>query len=252
MSIELEGWDFDESLAERIVGITSRVESADFRRVDPPAELWEQIAASVASEPEAGPRNPPGRNDPVSNVVEYRIDAYDRVVDVGESWADFASDNDGLDLAKNPPDQTLWTYFDREETRDIWRLLVAHVRKSQKAAQVPLRCDAPGTRRWTEMTLTPESDGGVHFRSVVVFEESRPTVPLLDLHEDRDEGSEPVLVCSWCGLGQHGSGWCEIEELVRDTRLLERESLPPVSFGICASCQDVMSAEMVGSDAIAR
>ena len=64
------------------------------------------------------------------------------------------------------------------------------------------------------MTITPESDGRVHFRCVLVFEETRPSVSLLDTHSERDVSAQPVALCSWCGRAQHGSRWLEIEELV--------------------------------------
>ena len=76
-------------------------------------------------------------------VVEYWIDANDVVTDVGQSWAHFAYDNDAPELAVPAPDRTLWTYFDNDETRELWQLLVERVRASQKGAHVPLRCDAP-------------------------------------------------------------------------------------------------------------
>lgn len=252
MSAGLDELGFDSAPVDRISVIATRLEVADSERVDPPVDLWDRIEAAVASEPKAGPRVPPGRNVPLGTLVEYQIDADDYIVAVGQSWEEFARDNDGADLAVNPPNRSLWTYFDREDTRGIWQLLVTHVRSSQKSVQVPLRCDAPETRRWTEMTLIPLPEGGVRFQSVVVFEEFRPTVELLDMQAGRDESSEPVLVCSWCGQGQHGSDWCDIEDLVRDTRLLEREKLPPVSYGICAGCRDEMSDELAGAGGISE
>ena len=244
----------DAAVTERIGGILSRVEEADSEHVDPPADLWGRIVGSVAAAPktplvelQGHPKEPPSRDVPVTTVLDYSIDAEDHVITVGESWAEFARDNAAADLAVPPPDRTLWSYFDRSEIRELWQLLVDHVRTSQKEVQVPLRCDAPHARRWIEMTVTPEPAGGVHFRSVVVYEEFRPTVSLLDPRAERDDSSEPVPVCSWCGRGQQGSEWLEIEELVRSARLLELGSMPPVSQGICATCREEMSVELLAS-----
>ncbi len=98
------------------------------------------------------------------------------------------------------------------------------------------------------MTIAPEPDGSVHFRSVLVFEESRPPVALLDLHSERDADAQPVPLCSWCGRGQHGARWLDIEELVQVGRLLEPASMPPISYGICAACRDEMAAELLVPD----
>ena len=95
------------------------------------------------------------------------------------------------------------------------------------------------------MTITPESNDRVHFRSVLAFEQARLPVSLLDTNSERDEDFRSVPLCSWSGRGQHGSLWLDIEELVRAALLLERASMPPISYGICASCRDEMSAELL-------
>ena len=95
------------------------------------------------------------------------------------------------------------------------------------------------------MTITPESNGRVHFRSVLAFDEARPSVSLLETNSKRDESLRPVPVCSWCGRGQHGSLWLDIEELVQAARPLEGASMPPICHGICASCRDEMSAQLL-------
>ena len=235
----------DAPITDRVGWLLGQVEAADFERVDPPAEIWDRIEASIISDPPISLKEAPSREVPASMVVEYWIDATDVVTDVGQSWAPFARDNDAPELAVLAPDRTLWTCFNSDEARELWQLLVARVRALQKGALVTLRCDAPHARRWFDMTITPELSGGVHFRSVLAFDEARPHVSLLDIKTDRDEGLEPVALCSWCGRGQHGSLWLDVEELVQSARLLERASMPPVSYGICASCRDEMSAELL-------
>lgn len=237
--------DVDALATNRIRRLLSKVEESDFERIDPPADLWDQIAASVALEPVVSPREPPSRSVSGGTVVEYRIDANDIVTAVGQSWAEFASDNGAPELAVPPPDRTLWTYFESEETRDVWRLVVTRVRAQQQPAEVPLRCDAPDARRWFVMTISPEPHGGVHFRCVLAFEEPRPPVSLLEPHSQRDDDLQPVPLCSWCGRGQHDSLWLDIEQLVQAARLLELAAVPPISYGICASCRDQMSAEIL-------
>lgn len=207
--------------------------------------MWEGIEASITQGSAPPRREPTSRDFPASTVVEYSIDANDVVTDVGQSWADSARDNDAPELVVLPPDRTLWTYFDSDEIKELWRLLVERVRALQKGAEVPLRCDAPDARRWFEMSITPEPDGRVQFRCVLVFEEARPPVSLLDTNSERDVGLQPVPLCSWCGRAQDGSRWLDIEEFIQAARLLERSSMPPISHGICASCRDEMSAELL-------
>ena len=63
-----------------------------------------------------------------STVVEYSIDGNDVVVSVGQSWADFARDNHAPELVVPPSNRTLWTYFESDEVKELWRLLVERVR----------------------------------------------------------------------------------------------------------------------------
>jgi len=235
----------DASVTDRIPSILSQVEEADIERVGPPADLWERIEASISSGSARPPREPPLRELSASTVVEYLIDANDVVIDVGRSWADFARGNDAPELVVLPSDRSLWTYFDSDEIKELWRLLVERVRSMQERAEVPLRCDAPDARRWFEMTITPEPDGRVRFRCVLVFEEVRPSVALLDPKSGRDIGLQPVPLCSWCGRAQLGERWLDIEEFAKEARLLERSSMPQVSHGICASCRGEMSVELL-------
>ena len=230
----------DDLEIRRIQRVLSELEPADHELLEPPAAVWAGIEASMVS-----PKEPPARHEPAGVVVEYRIDGNDTVIEVGRGWDDFARDNDAPGLVGSCPDGTLWTHFDSDETRELWQLLVQRVRSQQVGTRVPLRCDAPHARRWFEMTVTPEADGRVHFRSVLVFEELRSQVELLDPRSERDAGASPVAVCSWCGRGQHDSGWLDIEELMRVGRLLEQTSMPPIAHGICGACRDDMSAELL-------
>lgn len=104
--------------------------------------------------------------------------------------------------------------------------------------------DAPDMRRWFEMTITPEPDNVVHFRSALVFDEHRPAVAFLNEHVARDRATPTVPVCGWCGDGYDGSRWRQIEELVRDLRLLE-DLMPAIKYGICPTCCDLMSANLL-------
>ncbi len=218
---------------ERIAGLVSRLDTSDSERFDPPAGLWERIETAVAAD--ADQRDQPTLE--VGMVLEYRIDADDVVMAVGGSWDDVAVQGDAGDLVAPDYDRTLWSYIGSQEIRDIWQLIVERVRSDGKELRVPLRCDDAGTRRWFEITVTPEAGGTVRFVSVLVFQESRLSVPLLLTDADRDPEAAAVPLCSWCGHGFDGSRWLEIGQLVRESRLLEATTMPPVSYGICPSCR---------------
>jgi hypothetical protein len=237
---EADDFDIDPAFRDRLALIMSQVDGTDFERVEPPDALWGRIAASVAAE---SARAPTGSG----TVVEYSINAHDVVIAVDEGWALFARDNDAPELVELDPARTLWSYFGSDEVRDLWRMLIQQVRAKQARALVPLRCDAPHMRRWLEMTITPAPNGVVHFRSLLLFEQPRPSVSLLDLHTERDNETPAVPVCSWCGKAHDGSQWHEVEELARDLRLLE-DPLPAIIYGICPTCRELMSADLLASE----
>ncbi len=216
----------------RLETVMASLETADFERFEPPAGLWDRIAASISSPPAP------------SMVVEYWIDAADVVVGTGDGWVEFAEENDAPELASLSSGRTLWSYFGGDEASELWRAVVARVRSEQAEATVPLRCDAPDVRRWFEITITPGADGTVHFRSALVAEEPRTSVTLLSVSTPRD-ATPPIPVCSWCGNAHDGSVWMRIEELVRHRRLLEETVLPAIEHGICGTCREAMSAEML-------
>ncbi len=218
----------------------SQIDAGDFERHDPPDGLWERISASIAAETAT---TPPGSG----SVVEYSINADDILITVDEAWAEFARENDAPGLSDLDPTRTLWSYFNGEEVRDLWQLLIEQVRAKQAQACVPLRCDAPNMRRWLEMTITPAANGVVHFRSLLLFEQPRADISLLGLNTEGDSDAPTVSVCSWCGRGHHHAHWLEIEELLRELRLLENPS-PSIAYGVCPTCRDLMSADLLVHD----
>lgn len=236
MLIDPDDVGIDRSELDRLARIAGALDHTDFELEAPPAGLWDRIAASIAAEPQ-------DTRVGSGTVVEYAIDADDVVISVGADWSSFARGNAAPELDELAADRTLWSYIDEDEVRDLWRLLVDQVRAKQARARVPLRCDAPDMRRWFEMTVTPEPGDVVRFRSVLVFEEARPVVALLSDGSARD-AARSIPVCSWCGDAHDGSGWHPVEEVVRSLRLLE-EGLPRTSYGICPSCRDLMSVELL-------
>ncbi len=243
----------DPSVVEGIARLASAIEPSDLDLVEPPADLWADIEAALAVDDTVShraPKVPPGRVSGTATVIEYWIDGNDVFTTVGQDWDQFATDNGAPGLGPSSSGRTLWTYFDRDDVRDLWKLLVARVRADHKQVRVPLRCDAAHARRWFELTVTPKADTGVHFRCELTFEEPREPVLLLDTDRRPNTDAEPVVVCSWCGRGRSGSTWLDIEELVHSERLLEQTSLPPISHGICNPCRDDMSAELLVADGV--
>ena len=132
--------DIDAAFGDRVAVAFSQLERSDFELLNPPDDLWDRIAASVAVEPECRPIGS-------GTVVQYSIDAHDVVFTDGDGWAEFARDNDAPELVELSPARTLWSYIDGEPLRDLWRVLIRDVRTRQVPATL-VRDDAhTGTRR---------------------------------------------------------------------------------------------------------
>jgi hypothetical protein len=101
----------------------------------------------------------------------------------------------------------------------------------------------------SDPTITPGPDNGVQFRSVLVDEEPRPAVHILNPLVPRDHGLPAVPVCSWCAAAHDGEQWRRIEDVARDLRLLE-ELVPGISYGLCPTCRDRISSSLVDASEI--
>lgn len=216
----------------RLDGLLADLDPRDLERSEPPAALWDRIAAAVAADTRAAAAGGSG------GIVEYAIDADDLVVTLGAGWAEFASANDAHELNGDAARRSLWSQIGDETLRDLWRSAVARVRAQGAPVTVPFRCDGPTARRWFQMTLSPLPDGGVHFRSELTFEMTRPAVPLLGRSTPRDATLGVIAVCSWCAEASDGGTWLAVEELLVRRRLLEEVPAPEVSYGICPACTE--------------
>lgn len=239
--------EVDHADIARVEAILHTLQADEVDLVDPPDDLWAAIAASVESERDLAraARTAPQLRHSDELVVEYRIDADDRVMGYGDGWGSFARDNDAPELAELQGTDTLWSFMSSETCRAMWQLIVDRARTGGESLQVPLRCDAPHARRWFEMVVTPESDGQVHFLSTLVFEELREPVALLDAFVERNDAADAIPLCTWCGQVEHGGRWLEVETLLREARLLEQPVMPPVDYGVCSGCRDDMTAEFL-------
>jgi RNA polymerase sigma-70 factor (ECF subfamily) len=176
--------------------------------------------------------------------VEYRIDAHDRVVPVGAGWGRFAEDNGAPELVAPSRERTLWGYLEGDDIAALWELLVLRVRLTQTRVQLPYRCDAPTFRRWFDMTLTPEPDDVVHFRSVLVREETRAEVAY-SVARPLHSADAALVVCSWCSRCDDGVRWTLFEDHVRERSLTEEHAAPAITHGICPVCADMLRAEII-------
>lgn len=167
--------------------------------------------------------------------LHYWIDADDRLVEFDAAWRAFALENGAPAMASDAIlGRRLAEFCSDPTTNQIWSLLLARARTGAALA-VSIRCDSPDRRRVFDMTGVRESDGRIRLRSLLVSEEARSPVDLLDPAEQGD--GDLVTCCSWCKAIQvPGGEWLEAEVAVPRLDLLRREPKPGLSHGICPAC----------------
>lgn len=176
-------------------------------------------------------------------VLTYRIDARDRIIQVNPAWTEFARRNQGEALL---PERILGEGLLQAITDGTVReLYVQMIRRARAGVPVRFhyRCDAPDRRRTFEMEIRPRAGGEVEFVSTLEHEEPRPPVALLQAGQRRD--TRLLRVCSWCQqVALPDRTWVPVEQAVKVLCLLEAETFPRLTHGICESCRAKLAQEL--------
>jgi hypothetical protein len=159
-------------------------------------------------------------------AVLYRIDADDRIVEVGGSWQTFAEENGGIGEVVG---SQLWDFVSGDDVRAVWTLLLRRARVGGDRLRFRYRCDAPGVRRLMQMELVPQEDGGVAFESRELDASAKAPLP-----GRRDDGtSGTVTVCGWCGRVRADT-WVSPEAAIGLLGLAGEAAR--LSHGVCGDC----------------
>jgi len=179
-------------------------------------------------------------------VTTHCIDRDDRMVFVDPQWLLFAVQNNAPELCeKTVLGRVLWDFIYDKETRHIYRILVGDVRRDKEIITVPFRCDSPDLIRVMEMQMMPMTEQGVRFDSLLLSEQARPAVRLLDPSQERS--GELLTICSWCKkVRLPDNGWVEAQEAVKRLGLFADMPLPDLSHGVCPACNDIVFGKKRG------
>jgi hypothetical protein len=164
----------------------------------------------------------------------YQVDAKDRITSVDANWVAFAAEN-GLPAltAEAVTGKSLWDYVSNPTSKQFYKIFMAEVRKTGRTITVPFRCDSPECRRFMKLAIQSLSHGALEFRSVLIREEPRPRVNLLDPGFPRTE--EFLTMCAWCKKVK-APDWVEAEAAVQQLKFFDQPQLPQITHGICENC----------------
>lgn len=175
-------------------------------------------------------------NSPPTSILIYRIDAEDRLSFVNPAWqaSAVAAGAEGLQ-AERVVGRTLWSYFEDETVKAIYRRLVERARGG-RAVKFTYRCDKPDVYRSFLLRIEKTPTGEVEFVSVPLEERTRPSVALLEPDSPRD--GRQLRMCSWCQRVELPVNfWVPIEEAAAMAGILEADRLPQLTHGVCGDCQ---------------
>jgi hypothetical protein len=177
-------------------------------------------------------------------ALVYRIDVQGRISYVNLAWSDFARANQGEAVM---PEQVLGSsLLESVEDPTVQQLYSEMIKRARagKPVRFKYRCDAPDRRRTFEMDIRQLDNGEVEFISALRHEEVRPTVAVLQAGAPRD--NRLLRVCSWCQqVALPDSTWVPVEVAVQRLGLLEAETFPGLTHGICEPCRETWGKDLV-------
>lgn len=179
--------------------------------------------------------------------VTYCIDRDDRLVSVSREWDAFATENECRALPGTSVIGTLlWDHIHDPVTAELYREVLAHVRRTGRSAAFQFRCDSPELKRFMRMTIVPLEDEEVEFRSELVNAEKR-RVPF---HVQAQFGAYPTLIrCSICNRVRSRGRWTDVVDAVQEGLVLNHDLPLMVAYGVCDECRgQVLSGSRAGGE----
>jgi hypothetical protein len=171
-----------------------------------------------------------------SGALYYRLDADDRICEVGGPWDEFARANEGERLLSERVIGTdFYSYISGDISRMYVRTIFGGVRALNREATRTYRCDSPNIKRFMEMTVRPESGGNLHVAHRLLRTEPLPATFRFVGHAGK--GSDFIVRCSMCNRLKLRGHWCE-PEVFREHGPEFPEGAAPVIYGVCSACFD--------------
>jgi hypothetical protein len=189
----------------------------------------------------------PAEAEKTGIVVEYRLDAQDRIVGVNEDWRRFASAN-GVEtlMPEKVVGRPLRSFISGDITRMFVDTLLQGVRLTGRERKLPYRCDSPDAKRYMEMTIGPAPAGGIVTWHRVIREERFGSPNAFVVGTGRGQRRDLVKRCSMCNrLSRNGGDLVDPEVARREGWLLGGAATPVIYF-VCKTCQEFVKEQRAG------
>lgn len=178
---------------------------------------------------------------PEWQLVEYELDARDRLTRVNGEWDLFADSNGAPELfGRGILGRNVFDFMGDELTKSLYRRLYEHVRSTKNDVSFTFRCDSPRIERRLRMTISAKGVGSLSVTNKVV--ETR-FAPLLRLPAySRTEVPSAVRVCSICAKVHWDHAWSEVEVAVSRGFVLGSDTRFMAVSSVCEECQAIAGA----------
>jgi len=166
----------------------------------------------------------------------YSIDRDDLIESVSDSWLEFARENRAPELTReHVVGQILWRFVAGRETRLLYEDLFLKVRTRAESLALPFRCDSPDRFRFMRLMLDAGPRDSIDCRGILIREQQRPYLSILDQAFPRTNDSLPM--CSCCNrIHAFGTQWLDAEDAIRRLDLFDSASLPQLEYAVCDAC----------------
>ncbi|RAI40615.1 hypothetical protein CH341_23405 [Rhodoplanes roseus] len=152
---------------------------------------------------------------------------------MGGAWDAFALDNDGAAATVARVLGTdLLVHVTGDQTRSLLDTVLWRVRRKEREAILPFRCDSPDRERHMEMTLRAEPGQGVLLAYRMLRSVPLPFALPLNFSATGLPRGRMLFRCSTCNRLLRDGLWRE------PASLDEQPTVPiAVSYGVCADCR---------------
>lgn len=176
------------------------------------------------------------RDERRMGALYYRLDAADRIVEIGGCWNDFALANAGESvLAECVLGSNVYDHVSGDASRMFLHTLLTATRSLARDTTRPYRCDSPGIKRFMEMSLLPLAEHGVMVAHRMIKVETLPGHYEFIASKKLPHLPNRIVRCSICNRIKHAGEWLETDR-AGALGLLSCSGPTPVIYGVCDAC----------------
>ncbi len=180
---------------------------------------------------------------PANTTFRYRLDSDDVIVWVDRWWLAFARENGAKHLDHDSVvGHDIWQFIGDPPTQGLYREIHQFIRETAGPVTVPFRCDSPSLKRYMQVKISAEDEGGLLYESTLLRVEPQQSVRLLE--SDRGRSDAFLTMCSCCKRSLlEPAGWLDLRSISLRLRLFDEQRVPEIRYTVCPECKAAADAQ---------